>query len=578
MLRCAAPALLVAVALATGCRGCSGGDAARGANPERFLPASVQAAVLAPELARTARDLSALHATLAAIPGADGIAGARAGLAAQLGFDPLDLEGLRAAGLDARRGGALALVAPTRGPDGDGAASPTSLLVLPVSDASRLEAVLVRLARERLGAGLRTDERYGGATVAVLRRGPGDAAALAFAIVERTALIAPGAQGPATVGEAAGLAPGATLGDGEAFRAARDAAGEGAAALVFVPGGSPLVAALPRARGGVGIGLSADHARVHARAALLAGGREGALRALEAGGAGAAAAARLRGDAAVVLRWDGDPAALGARIVPLVPEADRARFAAHGVDLRRDLFDVLAPGAAVALSLAPHAAVSALSPDAFRADPLQLLEVEAILPVKVEAKAALPRIAAALAETVHAPPSARGGGSRDASPRAGRGARTGGARPAEKRTSGAAREDAFVSIPTASGEIAWRLDPRANRLFLAAGAPGRLDALVARVEARGAGFRAPTPAADAALAGGLGGAVVDVQRLVADVRTLPTTAFGSGPSGFVMRALAERFIDPAARLAAVSLEARVAHGALVLDLTVEARDARGTPQ
>jgi hypothetical protein len=45
-----------------------------------------------------------------------------------------------------------------------------------------------------------------------------------------------------------------------------------------------------------------------------------------------------------------------------------------------------------------------------------------------------------------------------------------------------------------------------------------------------------------------------------------------------MRALAERFIDPAARLAAVSIEARVAHGALVLDLTVEVRDARGAPR
>jgi hypothetical protein len=148
----------------------------------------------------------------------------------------------------------------------------------------------------------------------------------------------------------------------------------------------------------------------------------------------------------------------------------------------------------------------------------------------------------------------------------------------ENGGSGAAPKDTVVRIPTPSGEIAWRLDPRANRLVLAAGARGRLDALLARVEAHGDGFRAPTPAADAALAGGLGGAVVDVQRLVADVRALPAAAYGTGPSGFVMRALAERFIDPAARLAAVSIEARVAHGALVLDLTVEVRDARGAPR
>jgi hypothetical protein len=574
VLRRAAPALVFAVALATGCRGCS--DTTRGAAPERFLPASVQAAVVARELARAARDLSALHATLAVIPGAAGIAGARAGLASQLGFDPLDPEALRGAGLDARRGGALALVAPPVGPGAAGA-SPTSLLVLPVSDTSRLEALLVRLARERLGAGVRTDARHGGATVAVLRRGPGDPAALSFAIVQRTALVAPGAAGPEVVGEAARLSPEAALGESEAFRAAREAAGEGAAALVFVPTASPLVAAFPHARGGVGIGLSADRARAHARAALLAGGRETALRALEASGAAAAAAARLRGDAGVVLRWDGDPAALGERIVPLVPAADRARFAAHGVDLRRDLFGVLAPGAAVALSLSPRAAVSALSPDVLRADPLRLIELEAILPVKGEAEAALARVAAALAETVPAAPAlagAAGGTAHDAPPGARRSARAGGARPADNGES-ATREHAIVRIPTASGEIAWRLEPRSHRLVLAAGAPGRLDALLARLEAGGEGFRAPTAAADAALSGGLGGAVIDVQRVVADVRALPVAAFGTGPTGFVMRSLAQRFLDPAARLAAISLEARVARDALVLDVTVEAGDVGG---
>ncbi len=43
-----------------------------------------------------------------------------------------------------------------------------------------------------------------------------------------------------------------------------------------------------------------------------------------------------------------------------------------------------------------------------------------------------------------------------------------------------------------------------------------------------------------------------------------------GPSGFVMRSLVERVIEPAARLTAISLRADLAPGALLLTLDVEA--------
>jgi hypothetical protein len=64
---------------------------------------------------------------------------------------------------------------------------------------------------------------------------------------------------------------------------------------------------------------------------------------------------------------------------------------------------------------------------------------------------------------------------------------------------------------------------------------------------------------------------VNVGRLVAAVRALPDEAFGSGPSGFVMRSLVERVVEPAARLAAISIRADLSEGALVLALEVEAR-------
>jgi hypothetical protein len=127
-----------------------------------------------------------------------------------------------------------------------------------------------------------------------------------------------------------------------------------------------------------------------------------------------------------------------------------------------------------------------------------------------------------------------------------------------------------VRIRTPSGEIAWRLDLAAGRLVAAGGRPGRLEALLARLDGDAAGWKPATPAAKAALEGGLGGVALDAPRLVAAVRALPDEAFGGGPSGFVMRSLVERAIEPAARLAAVSLRAELVPGALRLDLEVEA--------
>ncbi len=51
---------------------------------------------------------------------------------------------------------------------------------------------------------------------------------------------------------------------------------------------------------------------------------------------------------------------------------------------------------------------------------------------------------------------------------------------------------------------------------------------------------------------------------------MPEEAFGSGPSGFVMRSLVDRFLEPASRLSALSVRAELAEGALVVALEVEA--------
>lgn len=515
--------------------GCQGGR--RGPPPERFVPADATAAVIVGETGRAARELAALHETISGFPGAGGIAGARGALAAQLGFDPLDPDALADAGVDARRGAAIATLVRRVGAE---TASPR-LVVLPARDVAKLEGLLARLARDRLGATERSAEVRGGVAVTVLRTPGSRAPALAYAIAEATALVCTGPAGPALVAEAAALRPEASLSAAHAWGVARRALGDDLAASVFVPPGSPLLGGAWPLADGVAVGVNAARGRLLARTAMLLGAREPSFRALAAGGAAKALVERLDPQAPLAARWDGDLDALGQKLVPMLPARERARLAARGVDPARDLFGVLAPGAAVALSLAPGLELAGLSGETFRDDPLRVFAFEAILPVR-EAAAAAAASDALERGRARAKPQAR--------PRVHR-------------------------LRTGSGEIAWIVDDAAKRIVAAGGPPGRLDALLARLQGDTEGFDPPTRAAEAALSGGLGGAVVNAPRLVASVRALPDAAFGTGPTGFVVRSVVDRIVDPAARLAAVSLRADLAEGALVVALEVEAQAAEG---
>jgi len=530
-------ALLAAVAC--GAPGCSVEKG--GPPPERFLPEGAAVAVVVPEAGRAARELAALHRTLLGFPGTAGLAGLRAALAAQLGFDPLDPAALAGAGIERRRGAGVALVG---GDAGEGAAS-HALLVLPVSDASRLEDLLVRLGRERLGAALRSGETHGAAALSVLRRGEGEPPALTWAFVERTALVAAGPEGPGLVADAAALDPARALAAAPGFAVARRALGSRDAAIAYLPAGAALLRGVAALREGAALGLSAGEGRLTVRAAIVALERAAALRALPGAGAAGRAALRLSPASALVLRWDGDPAAFGRQLLPLAPARDRAWLAARGVDVERDLLPLLAPGAAASFALAPRAAIGSLSPDLLRADPLALVAFEAVLPVRDPAAAE--EVAARLERAL------RGAQVRDPDP--------GSDRPPPR----------VHRVATPSGELAWTVDRDGGRVLAAGGPPGRLEALRARLAGDGDGFVPPTETARGAFAGGLGGAALDVPRLVASVRALPPEAFGSGPSSFVLRSMVNRLVDPADRLAAVTARAEIEDAALVLAIEAEAR-------
>lgn len=516
-----------------------------GPPPERFVPATARAVLVVPDTGRAATALAALHASVSGFPGAGDLAGTRGALAAQLGFDPLDPGALADAGVDARRGTAVALLDAPAPRGGDATAA---LVLLPVADGPKIERLFTRLARDRLGATERASEPRGEVTAVVFRRPGGGAPALTYALVDGTALLTTDPGGPDLVAAAATQPEAASLGAHAGWRLARAALGDRVAAVAFVPAGSRLLEGLWAFKDGVGLGVGARAGGLTARLAMLLGAREPSFQALAAGGHGAALVAHLDPAAPLAARWDGDFAALGRKLVPMISARDRAALARRGVDLERDVFSVLAPGGAATLSLPAHLDLGELTAAAVRKDPLRAMEFEGVFPIRPDADAAAASARLAKAAGVRLP-----------------------------RGRGRPEPGGIVRIPTASGEIAWKLDLDTGRLAVAGGRPGKLEALLARLAGTGTepGWRAPTPTAEAALTGGLGGVALDAPRLVAAVRALPDDAFGGGPSGFVMRSIVDRAIEPAARLAAVSLRADLAPGALRVDVDLEA--AGGAP-
>lgn len=308
----------------------------------------------------------------------------------------------------------------------------------------------------------------------------------------------------------------------------------------FVPPGSPALEGLWAVRDGAAVALSAKPHHLRARLVALLGDRAASFGALAAAGAGGPLAARLDPAAALVGRFDGNPGALAGKLLPLLPPAERAWPRVAGVDLQRELFDALAPGGAASVSLAPPIDLATLDARSLQRDPLRLAQFELVVPL------ADPARVTALSERI---------------------VRLAGQRP---------RAGSF-SIPTASGEVAWAID--GGRLMVAGGAPGRLAALRARLGEAAGGYRAPTDLARRTLAsGGLGAIVLDTQNFAASVRALSPEAFGMGPTGFVMRSLVSRFVDPAERIESAALRADLLPEALTLSLDVEPRTGESRPQ
>jgi hypothetical protein len=447
----------------------------------------------------------------------------------RLGFDPFDAAAVAAAGLDPKRGLALSGRSGPRGPS-----APDVVLSLPVGDAGKLETTLSSLAKERMGATERTVDA-GAPEVIVWRTSTGGPIVLAWAIVERTALLSAGEAAVAAVRAAAAVPANATLAEVPAYQRATKALPDGLAAKVFVPAGSPALQELAQFKDGLAVGLRAAPDRLGISAAVPLGAREPAFKAAVAGGRSLALLGQLDPAAVLVVRGEGtagsaaDPAELSAALaLQKIPGAAGA--------LVSDFVGSLAGSSALAFSVLPQKG----KPAQLQAEPLRLFTAEILLSLSDPA-----RMTAAIQRAVD---------------------ELGGAGPRGKAKLAVGTNP--WRFPFAGGEVAASVAD--GKLALAIGPAKTLEALLAR---SGSAFKGPTAAADEALKSQTGGMFLDVPRLAAAVKALPEEAFGPGQQGVMLKSMTDQWATSAERITAVSLASSLVEGFARGELLIEVKSA-----
>ncbi len=488
--RCAALLLLVAAS----CARCSGPKSASSA--EELLPAQLAGALVTAPLAAVAQHLAALLDRATALPAGEQLGDARRQLAGQLGFDPLTREGQLEAGLDPDRGAAVALTSP-----------PSWIAALPLSKPELFLSSFDRLARERAGYALRTDEARGDLRVAVYARDAQASQKLAVAVVRGYGVVARGTDPAAAIAAAAARQAHDGLSQEPRLKTARERLGV-QDLIVFAPAGSELpkrfiARPLP---GDVGVGLSGTAKGVTARlfAQLPAPQPEQLAAALPGGGA--ALVALLPANAPLKVR-------LGLAPVELLQQLDRIpalhALRAHLDGADAELVAALQPGAVFSLGAAKSVNLSAAMDyglDFSRKSPFDTVQL-----VALARTADRPRALKALEQVALKLPAL-------------------GARVERK-------EDDF-QVTYGAGLQGVRFGIRNDGLaYLLGGeavAPGELLA-TARPASAGAAVLWTDPGAALEL---------DLGKLASSVQKLPDSAYGSGPQAYVARSLVSQVIEP----------------------------------
>lgn len=376
----AARRLLVAgvLVLLAGCARCGG---LSGRNPEEFLAPDATFVVSVPSLGRLADHSQSLLGTLRQGAGGSEAVKMSATLARQLGFDPLTKEGQKAAGLDSSRALAIGVTAGARS---------GAFAALPIGDQAKLEETILRLVRDRTGAGVKEQRSVGDATATVLSRSAGGPAALAYVVKDGFLLLAAGTDAPQVAVDASSRTAEQSLARHAPYLAAKEKVGAGDV-VVFIPRSpTPAIALAP---GGLAVAVNVTATEIATRAFVALGDESRQLSAALLAGGGETSLAHLPKGSPMYLRGGVNWSALAQEISKNEhgrSGLDQARALAKeaGIDFDAELLGNIEPSFAASVAISPNADLaSALDFDPRRTNPFDNYVLVGLGQVKDGAKA-----------------------------------------------------------------------------------------------------------------------------------------------------------------------------------------------
>lgn len=529
MLRRVSPWLLLLLLAFAGCSRC--GDKPGGVktlSPARFLPRDAQASLVVPDLGafgeKLARYQNLKLANFAAqLQNAQSAEALVSSIMRQVGVDLRSRQAMEAAGIDPSRGAGVAFLG-----------GPQAFSVLGMKDEKALTETFARLARDRLGASERAEQKVPGGTLITFSRPTASEPSLGVLLTEDYALLGPGAM-VARLSGFATLTPDKSLAEEPLLSASLKRLPTARDFYAFLPGGAGLLVPAGTTQAVTLVG-SLGERTVSVKLDAPWPGGEDALAAFRP-----QKSTELLGylpeDSFLMMRYQGDPGHLSG-VWPYLAGSSVARAVQEsGFDVKAELFDRLEPGIVAGVSLSPSVQLGAGLPsfDPRRTNPFRYVQLAAVGKGKDAAGVA------SMLEQL--PPVARRFG-------------------ADIQPSDINGQRVYLTS-YARGE-GTHLASVGDKVLLAAPRT-RLESMLPRL----AGAPGASPVAEelrGALEEPVVGAVLDLRRLAEAVKALPSEAWGIG--GFAIKATTVRFLDATDDLRAVTLGLSEKDKALQVELTL----------
>ncbi|MBN1206998.1 MAG: hypothetical protein JXB05_19090 [Myxococcaceae bacterium] len=542
-MRCRATSwFLLLLLVLSGCSRCgkesgpSGGTAAKPATVERYLPRDAQAAIVVSDLGALGEKLARFQnlkiaSFLAKLQNFQSAEGYVSAVMRQVGVDLRSRQAMEKAGIDPGKGAGAAFLTANQ-----------AFTVLGVKDAKTLEETFANLARNRLGAPERKEEKAGGGTLVTFSRKGAARPELGLLFIGDFVLVAPGT----TVERLPALASQPvekSLVEEPVMAASLARLPKERDFHVYLPGGTELVR--PGTVQGLTLTGLVEERAVTLRADAPWPDTQESLAPLVSKEA-ADLLGYLPADSFLVARYRGDPATLGG-VWPYLagPYVTRA-VQQSGFDVKGEVLDNLQSGIVAGLALAPTAQLGSGLPqlDIRRTSPFSYVQLMVLAEAKDAAKAQatlakIPEMAGNFGAQVK-PEDVGGKRVYLTSYRAGEGAH-------------------FAEV---GGKLVLAA-PRSRLEAALTGLPGKPGESPVAPDLRDA-MKEPVLAV-----------VLDLRRLADAVRNLPSEAWGVG--GFAIKATAIRWLEATDDLRAVTFHLSQKERALQAELSLKLTAAPPQP-